>query len=147
VNFDVTRRRRKTAHDETQTHGVESRRRRRAPTCNVLATVKAFLGFRGVVAEHVTGETRVAWSRTLYALLNDPVVRTSVIEEAARRYGYPIRQIEWRLYIGRFVGAMIGEHEGLPGVVCRDIGRPRGARGRRTHAVPRQPGARGNHGV
>ena len=31
----------------------------------VLATVRSFSGSRGVVGEHVTGETRVARSRTL----------------------------------------------------------------------------------
>jgi hypothetical protein len=33
VKFEVTRQTRETVHDESQTHGFESRPRRRAPTC------------------------------------------------------------------------------------------------------------------
>jgi hypothetical protein len=40
-------------------------------------------------------------------------VRTALSKEPRRRYGYPIRQIDLRLYVGKFAGAMTGEHERL----------------------------------
>lgn len=42
----------------------------------VLATVKSFFGSRGVVSEHVTGDTKVDRFRKLYLLLNSPAVAT-----------------------------------------------------------------------
>jgi hypothetical protein len=113
IKFPVTRQTAKTAHVETQTHGFEvdlvGARRDRL----VLATVKSFFGSRGVVSEHVMGKSQTKRFNALYALINDPVVRDAVIDGASKRYGYPIDQIELRLYVGRFAGAKMGEHERL----------------------------------
>jgi hypothetical protein len=49
----------------------------------VLATVKSFLGSRGVLAEHVVGTGGNQTARNLYLLLNDPVIRDGVVATAA----------------------------------------------------------------
>lgn len=113
VKFPVTRQTAKTSHVETQTHGFEvdlvGARRDRL----VLATVKSFFGSRGVVAQHVMGNSPTRRFNSLYALINDPVVRNAVIDGASKRYGYPNDQVELRLYVGKFAGNTTGEHERL----------------------------------
>lgn len=80
IKFPITRQTAKTSHVETQTHGFEvdlvGARRNRL----VLATVKSFLGSRGVVAEHVMGNSQTKRFNPLYALINDPMVRGAVID-------------------------------------------------------------------
>jgi hypothetical protein len=71
----------------------------------VLATVKSFFGSRGVVADHVSGDTADAKARKLYRLLNDTAVRDKVVAGAAARYGYEPAQVHLRFYVGRFAGA------------------------------------------
>lgn len=68
----------------------------------VLASVKSYLGSHGVVAEHVTGETRDERARKRYSLLNRREVRGPVIKAAAKCYGYRAGQVELRLYVGKF---------------------------------------------
>jgi hypothetical protein len=46
-----------------------------------------------------------------YALLNDSVVRETVLAGAGKRYGYPPTKIEVRLYVGRFAGRKAGQHK------------------------------------
>jgi hypothetical protein len=77
----------------------------------VLATVKSFFGSRGVVADHVTGETSNERGRKLYLLLNNPVIRDQVIAEAARQYRYNTNQVQLRLYVGRFAAPVKRRHE------------------------------------
>lgn len=110
VKFPVTRQTAKTAYVETQTHGFEVDLVGARADRLVLATVKSFFGSRGVVADHVTGET-TSQSKRLYALLNDSVVRDAVVEGACERYGYTLEQVELRLCVGKFAGAMAGDHE------------------------------------
>lgn len=85
-----------------QTHGFEvdlvganSRRL-------VLASVKSFLGSRGVAAEHVTGSSANRAANGRYAMFNNATVRQGVIDGACERYGYKPRQLELRLYAGKF---------------------------------------------
>lgn len=111
IKFPVTRQTAKTSYIETQTHGFEVDLVGARQDKLVLATVKSFLGSRGVVAEHVMGESQTKRFNSLYALINDPVVRDAVIDGASGRYGYPIDQIEVRLYVGKFAGDKTGEHE------------------------------------
>jgi hypothetical protein len=110
IKFPVTRQTAKTSHVETQTHGFEvdlvGARRDKL----VLATVKSFFGSRGVVAEHVMGKSETKRFNSLYALINEPVVRDAVVEGASKRYGYPIDEIELRLYVGKFAGDKTGSH-------------------------------------
>jgi len=89
LKFPVAVRTQKSAYEETQTHGFEvylvgARADRLVP-----ATVKSFFGSRGVVAGAVIGESSVSLAhRKRYALLNEPIVRNSVVAQAAERFGY-----------------------------------------------------------
>jgi hypothetical protein len=111
VKFPVTRQTAKAAYPETQTHGFEVDLVAARADKLVLATVKSFFGSRGVVADHVLAETTNSAARRLYALINEPVVRDAVVAGACARYSYRPDQVEIRLYVGKFAGTMVGEHE------------------------------------
>ena len=112
VKFPVRLQTRKAAYDELQTHGYEVDLVGARADALVLATVKSFFGSRGVAAEHVENQpTASERSRKLYALLNNDTIRSTVIEEAAKRYGYGEDKVELRLYVGRFAGRKHGKHE------------------------------------
>ncbi|MFD4639772.1 hypothetical protein ACFWN2_20825 [Lentzea sp. NPDC058436] len=113
IKFPVIRQTAKTSRVEIQTHGFEVDLVGARHDRLVLATVKSFFGSRGVVAEHVMGKSETKRFNSLYALINDPVVRDAVIDGASKRYGYPINQIELRLYVGKFAGGKTVEHERL----------------------------------
>jgi hypothetical protein len=100
VKFRVKLPTRKAAYTEEQTHGYEVDLVGTRADRLVLASVKSAFGSRGVVAEHVTGETSNQAASRRYRLLNDKVVRSRVVAEAAKRYGYPINQVQLRLYVG-----------------------------------------------
>lgn len=110
VKFPIRRRTRRAAYEEFQTHGFEVDLAGARGGQLVLATVKSYLGSRGVVSDHVAGTSGTSADRQ-YALLNTPEVRDGVLEGASRRYGYSISQIELRLYVGRFAGSTTGVHE------------------------------------
>src|SRR3954467_3250361 len=101
-----------------QTHGYEVDLVGARADRLVLATVKSFFGSRGVVAEHVAGTAAKASFNKRYALLNDPCVRTTVVQSAAKRFGYTLEQVELRLYVGKFAGANSGAHEGKVRAWC-----------------------------
>jgi hypothetical protein len=105
------RRVRQASRPEFQEHGYEVDLVAARADRLVLATVKSFLGSRGVAAEAVTGETSDERRAGLYRLLNDPVIRDGVVKATGERYGYESNQIELRLYAGRFAGRRAGEHE------------------------------------
>ena len=109
IKFPVTLRTRRADHVEVQTHGYEVDLVGARADRLVLASVKSYLGSRGVAAEHVIGETTNETARRRYSLLNRPDVRGKVLKAAANRYGYTTRQVELRLYVGKFAGK--GEHE------------------------------------
>jgi hypothetical protein len=113
VKFRVKLPTRKAAYVEEQTHGYEVDLVGARADRLVLASVKSAFGSRGVVAEHVTGETSDERASRRYRLLNDDdeVVRTRVVAEAAKRYRYRPDQVQLRLYVGRFSGRKAGEHE------------------------------------
>jgi hypothetical protein len=111
VKFRVKLPTRKAAYTEEQTHGYEVDLVGARADRLVLASVKSAFGSRGVVAEHVTGETSDERASRLYRLLNDEVVRTRVVVEAAKRYRYRPDQVQLRLYVGRFSRRKSGEHE------------------------------------
>jgi len=108
IKFPVKRPTRKAKYEEIQTHGYEvdlvGARRDKL----VLATVKSFFGSSGVKAGDVTGESGNAKG---YMLLNDPVIREGVIDEAAKQYGYRPEQIWLRLYVGKFAAPVKRTHE------------------------------------
>jgi hypothetical protein len=111
VKFPVQRQTRKQLHDEYQTHGYEVDLIGARADQLVLATVKSFLGSRGVVADHVMGTGGDQKSRDLYLLLNDPKIRSGVIQAATERYGYTESQVTLRLYVGRFAAPIKRTHE------------------------------------
>jgi hypothetical protein len=109
IKFPVRLQTRRKDHVEIQTHGYEVDLVGARADRLVLASVKSYLGSRGVVAEHVTGETKDVRARKRYSLLNRREVRGPVVKAAAKRYGYRTSQIELRLYVGKFSGT--GAHE------------------------------------
>ncbi len=102
VKFPVRLRTRRADHAEVQTHGYEVDLVGACADRLVLASVKSYLGSRGVVAAHVTGGTEDERFSRRYSLLNRPEVRGPVIRAAAKRYGYRTAQVELRLYVGKF---------------------------------------------
>ena len=111
VKFPVRRRVGKKSRPEFQEHGYEVDLVAARADRLVLATVKSFFGSRGVAAEAVTGETADKRKAGMYRLLNDLGIRDGVVKAAGKRYGYKPKQIELRLYAGRFAGRRAGEHE------------------------------------
>ncbi len=97
VKFPVTLQTRRADHQEVQTHGYEVDLVGARADRLILATVKSYLGSRGVVAEHVTGETTNEQARRRYLLLNHAEIRRKVVKEAVRVYGYRMSQVELRL--------------------------------------------------
>lgn len=142
LKFPVRLQTRKAAYAEFQTHGFEvdlvGARRDRL----VLATVKSFFGSRGVVAEEVTGEHPTNSGR--YAMLNNLAVREAVVDGASSRFGFNPKDVEMRLYVGRFAGG----HEGrvrswcaaqmLPSGPIRVVGADDVVQGVRTMAAAKQ---------
>ena len=111
VKFNVKLRTKKAAYEEFQSHGYEVDLIGARANRLVLATVKSFFGSRGVVADHVTGKTLNERWKKLYALLNNAELREQVVHEATKRYGYPLKQVELRLYVGRFAAPTTRTHE------------------------------------
>lgn len=79
VKFPVQRKVSKLGRDETQTRGYDVDLIGARADHLVLATVRSFFGSRGVVAEHVMATGGSPRARRLYVLLNDAVIRNSVI--------------------------------------------------------------------
>lgn len=111
VKFDVSRVTRRAAYMEVQRHGYEVDLVAARADRLVLATVKSFLGSRGVVAEHVLGSSTNVRANNLYLLLNSPEVRDGVLAGACERFGYRPEQVGVRLYVGRFAAPSTGAHE------------------------------------
>lgn len=111
VKFPVTLQTGKAARDEFQTHGFEVDLVAARADRLILGTVKSFFGSRGVAAEHVLGESSSSIAVKRYAVLNNPTVRSAVVRQAAKRYGYSTKQVDLRLYVGRFAGRASGHHE------------------------------------
>ncbi len=111
VKFPFARQTRKADHIEVQTHGYEIDLVGARADSLVLATVKSFLGSRGVVAEHVDGTSSHIAANKRYAILNDINLRSSIVRQAAKRYGYSTRQVQLSLFVGRFAGPTKGDHE------------------------------------
>jgi len=111
VKFPVRLPTRRKEYEEIQQHGYEVDLVGANAERLVLATVKSYLGSRGVVTAHVTGETKNEAARKRYTLLNRNEVRKKVAKEAAKLYGYRMSQVELRLYVGRFAAPSTGVHE------------------------------------
>ena len=73
----------------------------------VLATVKSFFGSGGVYPNDVMGKGRGASG---YTMINDKKKRTELIALAAEKFGYQVKEVEVRLYAGKYAG-LSGEQE------------------------------------
>ncbi len=111
MKFPITRQTGKQGHVEIQTHGYEVDLIAARADHLILATVKSYLGSRGVVADHVIGSSDNTRTNKLYVLLNDSEIRRSIVRQAAKRYGYKYSQVQLGLFVGRFSGPTVGEHE------------------------------------
>jgi hypothetical protein len=85
-----------------QTHGFEVDLVGANSRKLVLASVKSFLGSRGVAAEYVSGTSTNQAANRRYAMFNNAAVRQGVIDGACELYGYKPKQLELRLYAGKF---------------------------------------------
>jgi hypothetical protein len=103
VKFPVAIKTRKASREEIQVHGFEVDLVGARGDRLVLATVKSFFGSRGVVADQVSGSS--ATQSSLYALLNNEIVRNAVVAGAAKRFGFDESNVEVRLYVGKFAGS------------------------------------------
>jgi hypothetical protein len=101
VKFPIRRQVKKAGRIEYQTHGYEVDVIGARADRLVLASVKSFLGSRGVQATHVAGAGKHGG---LYRLLNDREIRDGVVACAAERYGYEPKSVFVRLYVGKFAG-------------------------------------------
>src|ERR1700685_2378675 len=75
IKFPVRLETRRKDHREIQTHGYEVDLVGANADRLVLASLKSYFASRGVVAEHVTGETTNSVVSRRYSLLNRPEVR------------------------------------------------------------------------
>lgn len=104
LKFPVKRQTGKTAYAEFQTHGYEVDLVGARKNSLVLASVKSFLGSVGVERRGFRGlaaaEAKQHFGR--YVLFNEPEIRRQVVEQAAERFGYTPKQVELRLYVGKF---------------------------------------------
>jgi hypothetical protein len=99
VKFFVRRRTKRQSYEEWQDHGYEVDLVAANAQKLVLATVKSFFGSLGVQAREVTGESG---NTGAYRLLNEPSLRSEVIQSEADTYGYETSRVFLRLYAGRF---------------------------------------------
>jgi hypothetical protein len=102
IKFKVTRKTKKTDYDEYQTHGYEVDLVGMRKDKLVLATVKSFFGSGGVYFKQVSDTTGKTGSG--YKMLNDRDLRKKMIAEACKIYGYEPKEVEVRLYAGKFNG-------------------------------------------
>lgn len=104
LKFFVRRKTRRQDRDEFQTHGYEVDLVGARQDRLVLASVKSYFGSKGVNRNGFVGiavQTRNNRASD-YKLFNYPDIRHGVIRQAAKQFGYSIRQVELRLYVGRF---------------------------------------------
>lgn len=111
VKFPVKRQTEKQGRVEFQTHGYEVDLIAARADRLILGTVKSFLGSRGVVADHVIGTSTNTAANKRYVILHNKAIRSSIVRQAARRYGYKTHQVQLGLFVGRFSGPSKGEHE------------------------------------
>jgi hypothetical protein len=106
VKFFVRRQTRKSAYAEFQEHGYEVDLVAARGDRLVLAEVKSFFGSRGVNRQSFRGLADEAKKADFsgYKLFNDAQLRVEVVSRAGELYGYPLNQIEMRLYVGKFAG-------------------------------------------
>ncbi|MFC1994342.1 hypothetical protein ACFLVI_03660 [Chloroflexota bacterium] len=104
VKFPVRRKTKKAAYDEYQTHGYEVDVVGAKSSSLLLGSVKSFLGSKGVSRQGFI-EVADASRKThfgQYNIFNEADIQNGIVKEAAKKYGYPLDQIELCLFVGRF---------------------------------------------
>ena len=104
VKFPVRRRTQKAGDKEKQTHGYEIDLVAARHNSLLLASCKSFLGSGGVGRQGFRGiaDRKKRANYNGYKIFNDTRLRTAIMKLARKRYGYPIRQIQFALCVGRF---------------------------------------------
>jgi len=100
----ATKQRTKQGKAVEQTHGYEIDLVGARGDSLVLASVKSFFGSHGVskVGFRAIADKNDPKEQGLYRIINDEDLRDDIIDAAAKRFGYEPRQVEIRLYVGRF---------------------------------------------
>jgi hypothetical protein len=104
VKFPVQKQTKKAAHPEFQKHGYEVDIVAARAGHLVLASVKSYLGSRGVHPQGFKGladESKQTHFPS-YRLFNEQEIRHQVIERAAAQYGYRTKDVRLALCVGKF---------------------------------------------
>lgn len=103
IKFSVKRLTKKQGRAESQEHGYEVDLVGARQGALVLASVKSFLGSKGVAKTGFRGlDDSKPKQQKGYLMFNEPDVRDGIITKAAARYGYDHSAVELRLYVGKF---------------------------------------------
>lgn len=100
IKFMITRKTKKKAYDEYQEHGYEVDLVGMRKDKLVLSTVKSYLGSQGVKFKDVAATS--GSNGDGYRMLNDRDLRSQMIQAACDQFGYSPKDVEIRLYAGRF---------------------------------------------
>ena len=100
IKFMIKRKTKKKAYDEYQEHGYEVDLVGMRKDKLVLSTVKSYLGSQGVKFKDVAATS--GSSGEGYRMLNDRELRQQMIEAACKQFGFAPKDVELRLYAGRF---------------------------------------------
>jgi hypothetical protein len=126
LKFYVTMRTRRSDRKESQRHGYEVDLAGAKRDQLILASVKSHFGSHGVNRQGFVGvadeSKRTHFDR--YKLFNVPGIREGVINAAAKQFGYSKRQVELRLYVGRF------QNDAERELITRHLGRIRAGSGK-----------------
>ena len=95
VKFPVTRRTKKRAYEETQTHGYEVDLVGANRNKLILAECKSYLASAGVLLSDFDLDDPKG-----FKMINDPQLRRGMVSVACERYGYSLDQVSVRLYAG-----------------------------------------------
>jgi hypothetical protein len=102
IKFIIKRKTKRKDYDEYQSHGYEVDLVGMRKDKLVLATVKSFLGSQGVKFKEVSASS--GSNGEGYRMLNDRELRKLMIQAACDQFGYEPKDVEIRLYGGRFKG-------------------------------------------
>jgi hypothetical protein len=100
IKFMIKRKTKKKNYDEYQEHGYEVDLVGMRKDKLVLTTVKSFLGSQGVKFKEVSATSGSGGEG--YRMLNDRELRKLMIEAACKQFGFETKDVEIRIYGGRF---------------------------------------------
>lgn len=100
IKFMIKRKTKKKTYDEFQEHGYEVDLVGMRKDKLVLTTVKSFLGSQGVKFKDVSATSGSGGEG--YRMLNDRELRKLMIEAACKQFGFEPKDVEVRIYGGRF---------------------------------------------